>query len=493
MPLLLAIDQSTSATKVLLFDERGGVVDKAAREHRQHYPQAGWVEHDAGEIWANLLDAAGELLTRQAARVSEIVGVSIANQRETFVAFDRDTGGPLHPAIVWQCRRGDPFCAEQVKLGREEPLRKKTGLRVDSYFSAPKIQWLVRNRPELAARLAKGSALLGTIDTYLVHRLTNGAVFATDHTNASRTMLFDLAALSWDDELCAWWQVPRAALPEIRRSSDRFGTTTLAGLLPRPVPICGVMGDSQASLFAHRCFEPGTAKVTFGSGSSVLLNVGQSIPATGRGCVAALAWVLGNEPTYAAEGIITSSASTITWLQNQLGVISSPVEAENLAGEVDDNGGVYLVPAFSGLGAPHWAEEARAAIVGLSAHSDRRHVARAALESIGYQLRDVLDAMRRDSAITLRRLQGDGGASANVFLMQFCADLTGVELRVANSPHLSPLGAAWMGAVGLGVHASVDSLLALPGVETGYRPSHSDAVPPLLDGWHRAVRQVLQR
>ena len=493
MPLLLAIDQSTSATKVLLFDELGGVVDKAAREHRQHYPQAGWVEHDAGEILANLIDAAGEVLTRQAARVREIVGVSIANQRETFVVFDRATGAPLHPAIVWQCRRGDPFCAEQVKLGREETLRKKTGLRVDSYFSAPKIQGLVNHRPELAARLAQGSALLGTIDTYLVYRLTEGAVFATDHTTASRTMLFDLAALRWDEELCAWWQVPRAALAEIRRSADRFGATTLAGLLPRPVPICGVMGDSQASLFAHRCFEPGTAKVTFGSGSSVLLNVGSSIPPTDRGSVAALAWVVGDQPTYAAEGIITSSASTITWLRDQLGLISSPVEAEKLAGEVRDNGGVYLVPAFSGLGAPYWAEEARAAIVGLSAHSDRRHVARAALESIGYQLRDVLDAMRRDSAITLRRLHGDGGASANAFLMQFCADLAGVELRVADAPHLSPLGAAWMGAVGLGVHASVESLLALPGVETEYRPSNSAAVPPLLEGWHRAVRQVLQR
>jgi glycerol kinase len=491
MPLLLAIDQSTSATKVLLFDEQGGVVDKTAREHRQHYPQAGWVEHDAGEIWANLLDAAGELLTRQAVRTNEIAGVSIANQRETFVAFDRDTGGPLHPAIVWQCRRGDPFCAEQVRLGREEALRIKTGLRVDSYFSAPKIQWLVRNRPDLAARFARGTARLGTIDTYLVYRLTNGAVFATDHTNASRTMLFDLAALNWDDELCSWWQVPRAALAEIRSSGDRFGTTTLSGLLSRPVPICGVMGDSQASLFAHRCFEPGTAKVTFGSGSSVLLNVGQSIPPTGRGCVAALAWVIAGLPTYAAEGIITSSASTITWLRDQLGLISSPMEAEKMAREVDDNGGVYLVPAFSGLGAPHWAEGARAAIVGLSAHSDRRHVARAALESIGYQLRDVLDAMRRDSAVALKRLQGDGGASANAFLMQFCADLTGVELRVASSPHLSPLGAAWMGALGLGIHKSVHSILALPGLEALYLPSGSEIVSPLLDGWHRAVHQVL--
>jgi glycerol kinase len=300
--------------------------------------------------------------------------------------------------------------------------------------------------------------------------------------------------LEWDDELCSWWQVPRNALPEIRGCSDEYGATTLAGLLPRPVPICGVMGDSQASLFGHRCFEPGTGKVTFGSGSSVLLNVGHAIPPATKesGCVAALAWVLDGKPTYAAEGIITTSASTITWLRDQLGLISSPAETEALARSVEGNGGVYFVPAFSGLGAPHWSDKARAAIIGLSAHSDRRHVVRAALESIGYQLRDVLDAMRRNSPLMLRRLQGDGGASANAFLMQFCADLAGVELRVANSPHLSPRGAAWMGSLGLGLHKNVNGLNALPQQETVYRPiADSTDVSTLLSGWRHAVRQVL--
>ncbi|MDO8539395.1 MAG: glycerol kinase GlpK [Opitutaceae bacterium] len=492
MSLILAIDQSTSATKALLFDADGRALDRESREHKQHYPQPGWVEHDADEIWANVVEATRALLARNGARIGDIAGISIANQRETFVIFDRTTSRPLHPAIVWQCRRGDRFCAEQVANGREKSLRARTGLRVDSYFSAPKMQWLIRERADLAARLRDGSACLGTIDAYLIHRLTGGAVFATDHTNASRTLLFDIARLDWDDELCAWWQVPRVALPEVRASSQRFGTTTMAGVLPRPVPICGVMGDSQASLFAHRCFEPGTAKVTFGSGSSVLLNVGSSRPRTDSGSVATLAWVLDGKPRYAAEGIITSSASTITWLRDQLGLIAGPAETEALARAVEGNGGVYLVPAFSGLGAPYWDEEARAAIVGLSAHSDRRHVVRAALESIGFQLRDVLDSMRADSGVKLQRLQGDGGATANKFLMQFCADLSGVELRVGNNPNLSALGAAWMGALGLGLHASPSKLLALPQPEESFRPNASASeVENLLTGWHRAVRRVM--
>ncbi len=492
MPLLLAIDQSTSATKVLLFDELGRVIDKAAREHRQHYPRAGWVEHDAAEIWSNLLDAARELLARQPSRRDEIAGVSITNQRETFVVFDRETGAPLHPAIVWQCRRGDPLCAEQVKLGHEAALRAKTGLRVDSYFSAPKMQWLMRENPRLAKQLEEGTARIGTIDTYLVYRLTEGAVFATDHTNASRTLLFDIGRLQWDDELCRWWQVSRTALPEVRESAARFGTTMLGGALPRPVPICGVMGDSQASLFAQRCFEPGTAKVTFGSGSSVLLNVGTTMPGVSGGSVATLAWVHEGTPTYAAEGIITSSASTVTWLRDQLGLFSSPAETESMAASLESNGGVYLVPAFSGLGAPYWAERARAAIVGLSAHSDRRHVVRAALESIGYQLRDVLDSMRAEAGVALQRLHGDGGATANRFLMQFCVDITRVELRVANDPNLSALGAAWMGMLGLRIHGQLADLAKLPQEEACYVPHAAESVvSEWLRGWHAAVKQVL--
>ncbi len=492
MSYLLAIDQSTSATKALLFDETGQVVDHASREHRQHYPRPGWVEHDAEEIWHNTLVAVRDVLGRQRAQAHRLTCVSISNQRETIVVFDRVTGMPLHRAIVWQCRRGDGYCADQVKARREQAIRAKTGLRVDSYFSASKLQWLIRSNPEIAARLADGSALIGTIDTYLVYRLTHGAVFATDHTNASRTLLFDIGRLQWDDELCAWWDVPKRALPEVRASSAHFGETKFDGLLPRAVPICGVMGDSQASLFAQRCFEPGMAKVTFGSGSSVLLNVGGKRPNTDRGSVCTVGWVLADRPTYVVEGIITFSAATLTWLRDQLGVFQQSAETEAMALAVPDNGGVYLVPAFSGLGAPHWKENARAAIVGLTAHSDSRHIVRAGLESIAYQLRDVLDMMQADAGVAVQRLHGDGGATANAFLMQFASDIARVELRVASSPHYSPLGAAMMGLLGTGLRKTTAELTALPRRDTVYQPSRpAREVDAAYAGWQRALRQVL--
>lgn len=493
MRTLLAIDQSTSATKALLFDERGALLDSASREHQQFYPQPGWVEHDAEEIWRNTLATTSELLARSSAASRGLVGLSLTNQRETVVVFEKATGRPLAPAIVWQCRRGNDLCQAQVQAGRSAAMTAKTGLRIDAYFSASKLQWLVRERPDLRAKLAAGVALIGTVDTYLIYRLTGGAVFATDQTNASRTLLFDIDRLAWDEELCSWWEVPRAALPDVRASSARFGDTTFNGLLARPLPICGVMGDSQASLFAHRCFEPGTAKVTFGSGSSVLLNIGQTRPPTaGKGSVTALAWVHQGVPTYALEGIITYSAATISWLRDQLGLIQRADETEALALAAGEDHGVYLVPAFSGLAAPHWREAARGALVGLSAHSDRRHIVRAALESIAYQLRDVLEMMQEEGGVKLKSLRGDGGATANRFLMQFTADMTGVELHAVRSPYHSPLGAMLMGALGLGIFQSTEALTELPLEEVVYRPAmSSDRVQRHYAGWRQALHQVI--
>lgn len=492
MTLILAIDQSTSATKALLFDEGGAVVDSVSRDHQQHYPQPGWVEHDAEEIWQNTLSVVRDLVGRQAARAAEIRWASLTNQRETIVVFDRATGAPLHRALVWQDRRGDEFCAAAMRSGAERMIREKTGLRVDSYFSASKLQWLVRNRPEIARRLNDGTALIGTIDAYLIHRLTGGRVFATDHTNACRTLLFDIGRLAWDAELAAKWEVPLRALPEVRPSAAQYGETNFGGALRQLVPICGVMGDSQASLFAQRCFEPGTAKATFGTGTSVLLNVGANLPKAERGSVTTIGWVHDGRPTYVIEGIITFSAATLTWLRDQLGLFAHASETEALATAVPDNGGVYLVPAFSGLGAPHWSESARAAIVGLSAHSDRRHLIRAGLESIAYQLRDALDMMQSDAGVTVRRLHADGGATANRFLMQFAADLTGTELRVAGSPHYSPLGAAMMGMLGMRQKASLEALANLPREDRTYVPQQNRAeVSRAHAGWQRAVKQVL--
>ena len=493
MPLFLALDQSTSATKALLFDAEGRSLDREARDHRQHYPQPGWVEHDAEEIWENTRAVLSALLARQTARVSEVASLSITNQRETIVVFDRATGRPLHPAIVWQCRRGDAYCAEHAAAGHEPMLHGKTGLKLDAYFSASKLQWLMRNMPDLAAKLADGSALVGTIDTYLIYRLTGGKTFATDSTNASRTLLYDITRLRWDEELCDLWQVPLRALPEVRDSAAHFGYTTLGSLLAKPLPIRGVMGDSQASLFAQRCFTPGAAKVTFGTGSSLLLNIGDKPRFSENGVLTALAWTHGGVPTYAFEGIIISSASTLTWLRDQLGLAADVPAIEQLAIAAGDNGGVYLVPAFTGLGLPHWNASARAAITGLSSHSDRRHIARAAFESIAFQIRDALDAMRAEAHVQHAVIHGDGGPTASKFLMQLCADLAGAELRVADMADCSPYGAVLAGQLGLGVHRSLDSITAQVRAETIYRPALAqDRVGALVAGWNRSVRSVLR-
>jgi glycerol kinase len=491
---ILAIDQSTSATKALLYDARAGaLVDKASVEHRQIYPQPGWVEHDAEEIWANTLAVVRSLVARHPGTADDLACLSITNQRETIVVFDRATGRPLHNAIVWQCRRGDPICAELTRAGHGDLVARKTGLKIDTYFSASKLTWLVRNRPDLGRKLAEGEALIGTIDAYLIYRLTGGRVFATDQTNASRTLLFDIERLRWDEELCGLFGVPVRALPEVRDSTAAFGETTLDGLARKPIPIRGVMGDSQAALFAHRCFRPGTAKVTVGTGSSVLLNVGPRPRAPGEGTVASVAWVHDGRPTYCFEGIINYAAATVSWLKDQLGLIRSADETEALAAAVPDNGGVYLVPAFAGLSAPYWSPDARAAIVGMSAHTTRNHVVRAALESIAYQVRDVLDMMRSSAdGVELRTIHADGGATRNGLLMQFVADVVGLELTVARMPDCSSLGAALAGALGSGAFASMDELAQLTSDETVYRPTMPrDRADALYAGWRRAVQQVL--
>jgi len=492
MPFILALDQSTSATKALLFDETGRALDRESREHGQFYPQPGWVEHDPEEIWLNTLSVLRAIIARHREKIAAIVGLSITNQRETVVVFDRASGRPLAPAIVWQCRRGDAICAEHASAGFEPLVHARTGLKLDAYFSASKLQWLIRHDSALRARLADGSALIGTIDTYLVYRLTLGRVFATDTTNASRTLLFDITRLQWDEELCALWSVPRAALPEVRDSTARFGETTIDGALALPVSICGVMGDSQASLFAQRGFEPGAAKATFGTGTSILLNIGTS-PRVGLGGVlTALAWSHRGVPTYAFEGLIISSASTLTWLRDRLGFVGEVAEFEALARATVGNDGVYLVPAFSGLGLPHWRSDARAALVGLSSHSHRGHVARAALESIAYQIRDALETLRTAAGVSLRVLHADGGPTANTLLMQFTADVTGAEIRVASMSDGSALGAALAGLLGLGTYQSLGELGALPRLETVYLPTtDSHQMQLLYAGWQRAVRQTL--
>ncbi|MHB9032322.1 MAG: FGGY family carbohydrate kinase [Anaerolineae bacterium] len=490
--LVLVIDQSTSASKALLFDTAGRLLDSASLPHRQIYPRAGWVEHDAAEIWSNTLAVLKALLARQAAELPHILQISLTNQRETFVIFERESGEPLYNAIVWQCRRGEPYCRRLQAEGHADLVHARTGLCLDTYFPASKIAWLLAERPDLRARLENGSALLGTIDTFLLYRLTNGRVFASDHTNASRTLLYNIRTLAWDPDLAALFGVPLSALPETRGADALYGETDLAGTLARPLPIRGVMGDSQAALLAEGCIKPGTAKVTFGSGSSLLLNIGESPALTGGGILTALAWVLGGRPAYALEGIINYTGATIQWLRDSLGLLGSSAESETLAASIPDNAGVYLVPAFVGLSAPYWAPEARAAILGLTPAATRAHIVRAALEAIAYLLSDVLREMVAVSGVNLSQVHADGGAARNCFLMQFCADITRLDVLAANTPELSPWGAALAGLVGSGVYASLDELPG--GGSRAYHPEMPAArAEELLAGWHRAVTLVLYR
>ena len=416
-------------------------MDKAARNHRQIYPQPGWVEHDAGEIWRNVLAVVREVVGRNRSKLSKLAGLSITNQRETVVIFDRATGKPLHNAIVWQDRRGDPICQKLRRQGHEKLVCAKTGLKIDTYFSASKIRWFVENKPAIAAKLKSGAAVIGTIDAYLIHRLTGGKVFATDFTNASRTLLFDIGKLRWDESLCQLFRVPLRALPEVRESSAHFGETNANDILPKKIPIIGVMGDSQASLFAQRCYQPGEAKATFGTGTSVLLNIGGKFKPSKRGAVTALAWVLNGKPTYAFEGIINFSAATIEWLKNQLGLIRDSSEAEKLALSIKDNGGVYLVPAFAGLSAPYWSPDARAAIIGMTAHTTKEQIVRAAagIHRLPNPRRAGHDA-RRCRKSNCKPSTPTAGPTRDRFLMQFTADMTGVELNVAEVAEIFRLG-----------------------------------------------------
>jgi glycerol kinase len=492
MRFFLAIDQSTSATKAMLFDRSGGLVNKVSVPHKQIYPRPGWVEHDAEEIYQNVVQSVRTLLEQNKGIAKELLCLSITNQRETIVVFDRQTGKPLHNAIVWQCRRGSEICAALVKVGKNKIVQQKTGLHIDTYFSASKLKWLVDNHPEIQKKLIDGDALIGTIETYLIYRLTKGTTFASDQTNACRTLLYDIKNLCWDDELCEIFGVPIQALPEIRDSSAQFGETDIEDTLVSPLPICGVMGDSQAALFAQRCYDVGAAKVTFGTGSSVLLNIGGEVIHSDSGIVTTIAWVYKGKPTYALEGITNFTGATIAWLVNQLKLIDNPAESESLALSVNDNGGVYLVPAFVGLSAPYWKPKAKAAILGLTPHSTKAHIVRAALESIAYCIRDVLSLMTQDARVEMQYIHADGGAIQNRFLMQFVADMLGITVRASSLPELSAFGAVLSGMLGMGVAQTIVSLQQLPMESVDFAPKMDRILSDKYYlGWQAAVQQVL--
>ena len=486
MNYVIAIDQSTSGTKALLVNSQGKIVHKAACKHEQFYPQPSWVEHDPLELYENVKYLLKEMPNQN------IKAISITNQRETVVVWDQETGLPVYNAIVWQCRRTTPMCKTLIEQGYEKWIQTKTGLTLDAYFSATKVKWILDNVQGLKEKAIQGRLLMGTIDSWLIWKLTNGAVHATDYTNASRTLLFNIQTLTWDPELLDLFEIPVSMLPVVKSSNDKFGVIgdpQIESLLG--TPISGVIGDSQGALFGQKCFEKGMAKATYGTGTSVLMYTGK--PINGRhGLVTSISWGINGHVYYALEGIIHSTGDTTNWLKDQLGLIHDMNEMEPLAKSLTHNQGVYLVPAFVGLGAPYWNSDARAAILGMNRNTGKAHIVRAALESTAYQVKDVIELLQQESNIEIQQLKVDGGATENQFLMQFQADLLKVEVCVSEVMELSAMGSAYLAGLGVGIWKSMEEINQLNSENMPYFPTMTKKLrDEQYAGWKKAVSRVL--
>ena len=489
---VLALDQGTTGTTAMLIEASGAPIRAVNREIRQFYPRPGWVEHDPMELFQSCLIAARELL--DAARVSprSVAALGITNQRETAVVWERASGAPVANAVVWQCRRTAEICDSLKARGLEDAVRRKTGLPIDAYFTGPKIRWLLDNIPDGQRRAERGELACGTVDSWLIWNFTDKRVHATDTTNASRTMLFDIERLDWDDELLGALNIPRAILPEVRSSSEVFGYAVGEPFAGARIPISGVAGDQHASLFGHARFARGEAKNTYGTGCFALTNTGGERVESKSGLISTVAWTVGGETLYVLEGSVFSAGAAVQWLRDGLGIIESAAETEALAASVSDNGGAYLVPAFSGLGAPHWDMRARGAIVGLTRGTTRAHLARAALESIAYQTRDVLEAMSQDTGTRPPSLRADGGAASNDWLMQFQADATDIPIERSAVRETTALGAGFLAGLGAGFWRDQSELAATWRVDAVFEPRMSaDERESLYAGWLRAVGRVL--
>jgi len=489
---ILSLDQGTTSSRAIVFDQAGQIVGTAQQEFPQIYPQPGYVEHDPEAIWDSQVATARRALAGAGIEAGQVAAIGITNQRETTVVWDRQTGRPLHNAIVWQCRRTAPMCDKLRAAGWTDPVRAKTGLVVDAYFSATKLAWLLDKVPGLRARAEAGQALFGTVDSFLIWRLSGGRLHVTDVSNASRTMLYNIHTLDWDGDILAELGIPRAMLPEVRPSSQVYGETDVR-LLGAATPIAGAAGDQQAALFGQACYAPGQAKNTYGTGCFLLLNTGQQAVRSEQGLLTTIAWQLGEgQPvTYALEGSVFIAGAAIQWLRDGLGIIANAAETEALARQVPDSGGVYFVPAFVGLGAPYWDSYARGTIVGLTRGSDRRHLVRAALESLCYQSRDVLETMAGESGIRLEALRADGGAAANNLLMQMQADILGVAVQRPAVTETTALGAAYLAGLATGYWSGVDELQAQWRVDAQFNPAMPvEERDRLYRGWQRAVERA---
>ena len=488
MSFILALDQGTTSSRALLFDHAGDVRAVAQREFRQHFPQPGWVEHDAGEIWATQAGVMHEVLAKAGIGARDVAAVGITNQRETTVLWDRATGAPVAPAIVWQDRRTAPTCDALRASGHAPLFARKTGLVIDAYFSGTKLKWLLDNVPGARARAAKGELAFGTIDSWLIWNLTRGTAHVTDPSNASRTLLFDIRTGAWDDELLALLDVPPAVLPKVVPSSAICATTAIDGV---DVPIAGIAGDQQAALFGQACHSPGLAKNTYGTGCFLLMNTGGSAVASTNNLLTTVAWQREGRTDYALEGSVFIGGAVVQWLRDGLKIIRAASEIEALAGSVADNGGIYFVPAFAGLGAPHWDSYARGAIFGLTRGASAAHIARAALEAIAFQNVDVLGAMQKDAGITLTELRVDGGATANNLLMQFQADILGVPVVRPKVLETTALGAGYLAGLAVGYWKGAADVAANWRVDRVFEPAmERDRAQQLLAGWNKAVERA---
>ena len=482
---ILAIDQGTSSTKTLIFDEAGQSVAKGSTPLQTNYLDNGFVEQDPEEIYQNVLASVKNCLVEFDSKGLDkkgIAGIGISNQRETFLIWNKD-GRPYHPAVVWQCKRSVQICEQLKRKGFTEIVREKTGLVIDPYFSATKLIWLYQNHPAIKLAIKNGNAYFGTIDTWLLYKFTGGKVYATDYTNASRTLFFNLHSLQWDDELVEAFGLTGIQLPAIRPSSYHFGETTLDGLLKQSVPVAALIGDSHAAAFGEGCFQPGTAKATLGTGCSILMNIGDKPVKSNNGMVTTICWSTEDQTAYALEGVIVSCGATIEWLKNELQLFKDSKETETMANAVSDNGGVYLIPAFSGLGSPHWQMDRRASISGISFNTSKNHIARAALESIPYQINDVILAMEKDARVSLTTLNADGGITANKFVMQFLTNLLNKEVSCIGMPDVSALGAGYLAGLNVKIYNNLDHLSRLNTDRKIYQPSGKNEAKHYYSEW----------
>lgn len=490
---IIAIDQSTSATKAMLFTEKCELIKRVNKNHQQYYPKSGWVEHDAEEIFQNVLRSIRELIEKEPIDKKFTYSLSITNQRETVVVWDRKTSKPVYNAIVWQCLRGDQFCKELIAKGFSQMVREKSGLFLDPYFSASGAKWILDNIKGVRESAEKGELLMGTIDSWIIWKLTNGTEHVTDHTNASRTLLYNINTHDWDDDLLSLFTIPRSMMPRILPCDSIFGETTVNGLFNTPIEIAGVIGDSHGALVGQMCFEKGYGKVTYGTGSSVMLNIGSDFVMAPLGLVTSIGFSALGKICYVFEGNIHSTGATINWFQNQFGLFASFKELEDIVTSTDSSNGVYVVPAFSGLGAPWWRSDIKAAIFGLTLSTSKSDILRAAIESIAYQITDLIRAMSQQADFSLKEIRADGGATSNEFLMQFQADMLQVPINISEIEEASALGAAIMNGFARKTWNSFDDVDVLRKNNKIIKPYETpDKMELLYAGWSKSVQQLVK-